>query len=492
MPFLSTIKGCFGLSPEKPLQAEENPTRPSEASGAHTLLQLAKRFHSTLEPRNATVSSAMNSSEANTQSGSWVRPLKPISVETALSKSNSGMLAQHLNAVLQIASGTNTVIGFRPVSWAAKYYIEAGYPSKNFHIKTKSAKWGPQVGLLCPKATEKLDEAHAIKGNLFLSSGRIQELLENGCIRLERLKENAVNTKTRFETTNNFIFYADEPGPEKTASSSGTNVRAVTTHQYRAVKREVPSNPLQTEAHRDAVWDIKKFPPQSNTASEDITVLFCPNKNLPITADYDLLSYARPIAHKNDNNNQTRVPTGTLDTLVQSRRGLKSPGSSSGLAGPSASSNTMPAMEDPDRGNISPFTNQLIDSINQTLARGEGLNMVHHNIEAGNPFANEASCYPAIFCLPGKKPEALSSISSLRTLSDMNHPFRGEGEDTDRWNGDRVVLIKNEGEMTHFKNVLKQHGYHLEVSPTFIGGGRASDDLTQDAPRLRPSHSGML
>lgn len=421
------------------------------------------------------------------------------------------MLAQHLHAVLQIASETNTVIGFRPVSWAAKHYIEAGYPSKNFHIKTKSAQWGPQLGLLCPKATETIDEVHAIRGNLFLDHARISELLEKGCIRLEREKQNANNRTTGFDEAPSFIFYADEPAPEKTTSTSGANTQSATTHQYQAVKIENTAEKHQAEAPWNIRWDIKKLDPESETASTPVQVLYCPVKNLPITADYDLLTYARPIIHKNDTDNQPLMRLENLLTFTLTQQFLTSQSrinlSLSGVAhhesndatktshshqNHSASNNILPATaEDPHRGNVSPFTNKLIDLINLTLTRGENLNMVHHNIEAHSPFAKENSCYPAIFCLPGEQPRAFSSDAN-RAMAFMNRPMRSSDEDTERWNGDRVVLINTMAEMTQLKDLLENNGYHLEVSPTFIGGGGMEGLVLSKFSSIRSSHSGMF
>jgi len=499
------MKGCFCLTPEKALPTEDNTTTTTTSSPvavSHTLLQVGRSAFLTMQrtPDSRQPSDAGRQQGLSALNNRLQQPLKTHSVEAALSEVNSGMLCKDLNELLGLASKTNTVIGFRPVSWAAKFYIEAGYPSKNFHIKTKSAKWGPQIGLLCPTTTETIDEAYAKRGNLFLTASRVNELLTKGCIRLESVKQNAENTNTRFDAAESFIFYANEPASEKASSSTGESPKVATTHQYQAVKRENTSGQNSSNALQDVLWDIKKFDPESNTANEYVQVLFCPIKNLPITADYDLLTYARPSAHQTDNNNQPLMAVWDFNSFIQTRK-LLSANAKRNLSQSNTSitastdpvkishsegDNLQPRTEDPHRGNVSPFTDQLIDSINLTLARGEGLDMVHHNIEAHNPFPNEDSCYPAIFCLPGEQPQTCSSDASMR-LYKLNEPLGNLNENVGRWTGDRVVLIKTIGEMTNFRKVIEDHGYYMEVSPLFIGGGMASEP-----PKLRSSHSGMF
>lgn len=63
-------------------------------------------------------------------------------------RKQTGIVPSHLVPLQEIAAQTNSIIGVRPVETVAIGLIEAGHPTKNFHIKGKSANWGPQAGLI--------------------------------------------------------------------------------------------------------------------------------------------------------------------------------------------------------------------------------------------------------------------------------------------------------------------------------------------------------
>lgn len=60
----------------------------------------------------------------------------------------NGMIRTDMEATLRVADRLNEVIAFRSTGPWAKRWIEAGYPTKNFHVKGKSSDWGPQAGLV--------------------------------------------------------------------------------------------------------------------------------------------------------------------------------------------------------------------------------------------------------------------------------------------------------------------------------------------------------
>ncbi|WP_233203122.1 CyaA/EF/ExoY family adenylyl cyclase toxin [Chitinimonas sp. BJB300] len=64
-------------------------------------------------------------------------------------KETVGILTHHLESLQQVAHTHNCIIGIRPVDKMATGLIEENHPTKGFHIKGKSASWGPQAGLIC-------------------------------------------------------------------------------------------------------------------------------------------------------------------------------------------------------------------------------------------------------------------------------------------------------------------------------------------------------
>lgn len=60
----------------------------------------------------------------------------------------NGMVRSDMEATLKVAERLREVIAFRSTGPWAKRWIEAGHPTKNFHVKGKSSDWGPQAGLV--------------------------------------------------------------------------------------------------------------------------------------------------------------------------------------------------------------------------------------------------------------------------------------------------------------------------------------------------------
>lgn len=75
-------------------------------------------------------------------------------------KDNRGLAHKHLLPLQYLANEINCIISFRSVDNSATELIESGYPTKGFHIKGKSASWGPQAGFICEEQRfSKLEDA---------------------------------------------------------------------------------------------------------------------------------------------------------------------------------------------------------------------------------------------------------------------------------------------------------------------------------------------
>lgn len=117
-------------------------------------------------------------------------------------KDKTGIVPAHLIPLQRVASEHNCIIGVRPVDKLATALIEAGHPTKGFHIKGKSASWGPQAGFICveqrfsklenasPERIAKFNlqtqaciaEGHAAAVPLDVSQSRLHDLFAQGLI----------------------------------------------------------------------------------------------------------------------------------------------------------------------------------------------------------------------------------------------------------------------------------------------------------------------
>lgn len=61
---------------------------------------------------------------------------------------DNGMTRADMEACQRVADASGEVIIFRSTGSWSRRWIEAGYPTKNFHVKGKSSDWGPQAGFV--------------------------------------------------------------------------------------------------------------------------------------------------------------------------------------------------------------------------------------------------------------------------------------------------------------------------------------------------------
>ncbi|WP_446739924.1 anthrax toxin-like adenylyl cyclase domain-containing protein [Pseudomonas sp. TH31] len=117
----------------------------------------------------------------------------------------TGIVASHIVSFQNVAKEHNCIIGIRPVETVATGLIEEGHPTKDFHIKGKSANWGPQAGMICvdqafsklegclasdPARIEKfngqtrqcIEDGHAVAVPLVISRERMRTLLAGDLI----------------------------------------------------------------------------------------------------------------------------------------------------------------------------------------------------------------------------------------------------------------------------------------------------------------------
>nr|WP_242452281.1 CyaA/EF/ExoY family adenylyl cyclase toxin [Morganella morganii] len=204
----------------------------------------------------------------------------PVSGETAKSYpglitnrqtiiSHIGIAEEHLAPLQNVAEQQQLVISFRPVEATATGLISAGYPTKGFTIKGKSANWGPMAGfipvdqfysklcgqkhkaeLMNKKVAECLRDGYAIADNLQITGSRINELVDMGLL-------------TRHQPDKNGFITLESQSP----------------HGHRHLFTAKPA--------ADDFYTI--YVQKDDTP---VQVLCSPQLNKPLTADYDLMIVA--------------------------------------------------------------------------------------------------------------------------------------------------------------------------------------------------------
>ncbi|WP_411566473.1 anthrax toxin-like adenylyl cyclase domain-containing protein [Pseudomonas orientalis] len=326
-------------------------------------------------------------------------------------KEQTGIVSSHLEPLQRIAVTTNSIIGIRPVESVATGLIEAGHPTKDFHIKGKSANWGPQAGLICTdQALSKLESApeekvakanaqildcveqrHAVPIPLKLSRHRLDELVNLGHITDLSAKgaDGTVQLSARGPSGQRYTFQA-RPG-------SPADDTYLITHQGKPVE-----------------------------------VLAKQAEGKPLTADYDLHMVA---PHLSDFGPQDKLPVPDVAHSVFKERVNRYRQVPQELRADFASAASFYQKEHPHLGNATPRLEQMIGIINQELV-GDAERVVHHNADSGSPATEVTANYPATFFLPAK----LGRF-------------------------DEISIIHDSKEMAELIKTAKDSGYHVPLNP---------------------------
>lgn len=306
--------------------------------------------------------------------------------------SQTGIAAEHLAPLQALAEEQQLVISFRPVEAAATGLISAGYPTKNFTIKGKSANWGPMAGfipvdqfysklcgqkhkteLMNRKVAECLRDGHATADNLQITGSRINELVDMGLL-------------TRHQPDKNGFITLESKSPHGHLHLFTAKPAADDTYAIYVQKDDTP-----------------------------VRVLCSPQLNKPLTADYDLMIVA-PRTEDFGSQDIPHNPDVSADAFAEKRPYLLRRGSTKETI-----RRELLEREDPRLGNNTPRIAALIPQINAALFRERGKEIVHHSMDATNPFSEMGANFPVTFFLP-ESPDGLpqmllvNDIEGLRTV----------------------------------------------------------------------------
>ncbi|AZE56925.1 Adenylate cyclase ExoY [Pseudomonas synxantha] len=327
----------------------------------------------------------------------------------------TGISASHLMPLQKIAQKHNCIIGIRPVETVATGLIEDGHPTKDFHIKGKSANWGPQAGMICvdqafSKLEGSLDPARIEKFN-----GQIHQCIEGG----HAVAVPLVVSGERLRT----LLACDLITDMHLADAEGSisfSAKALSGRLYKFEAIPAPG----------VVDGLYRISQQGQT----LEVLAKTPEGKALTADYDLHLIG---PHISDLGPQDNLPVpdvahdvfkarinGYLDRATDSRpRNLARE-----LRQDYASASSFYQKEDPDIGNATSRIAAMIPLINADLV-GKGEWVVHHSADSGNPASEAAANYPATFFLPTRLGEfdEICVIENLQQMTELVQQAKNSG-----------------------------------------------------------------
>ncbi|NIF49415.1 adenylate cyclase [Enterobacter sp. Ap-1006] len=329
-------------------------------------------------------------------------------------KDKTGIVPEHLIPLQKVASEHNCIIGVRPVDKLATALIEAGYPTKGFHIKGKSASWGPQAGFICveqrfsklenasPERIAKFNlqtqacivDGHAAAVPLEVSQSRLHDLFEQGLI--------------------------DKLSPESAGGVSHLRASGPGGEPYAFEARRLPGS-------GEAQYQISHH-------GAPLQVLAPHAEARPFTADYDLLVIAPHVSELGPEDN-LQVPDVSHQVFRQRLENYRTLPEHQALRGDYDNPASFYRKSDEDTGNTSERARRMIGVLNQALV-GNGEKVVHHATDSANPVTDPESNYPATFALPHK-------IGRFAPL----------------------CIIENKDDLAELVLQAKNAGYHVPLNP---------------------------
>lgn len=336
----------------------------------------------------------------------------------------TGIVASHLVPLQSVAKEHNCIIGIRPVEAVATGLIEEGHPTKDFHIKGKSANWGPQAGMICvDQAFSKLEGCRASDpARIEKFNGQTRECIENG----HAVAIPLVVSRERLHTL--------------LAGDLITDMQAANAEGCIRFSAKAPSGERYLFEAAPAV-DAAQGLYQISQQGKPLEVLAKTAGGKALTADYDLHLVG---PHLSDLGTQDNLPVqdiahglfraridGCIDRTTDSRPKNLAPE----LRQAYASASNFYRKECSEIGNATRRIAEMIPVINAALV-GTGERVVHHNADSGSPASEAAANYPATFFLPVKL----------------------EGFD-------EMCVIEDRQQMAELIQQAKNSGYHVPLNP---------------------------
>ena len=341
---------------------------------------------------------------------------------------DQGMTVNDIKATLRVAEKRDEIIMFRDTGCWSRPYIEAGHPTKPFHLKGKSSTWGPHAGLVpynseFSKAFHEKDIAKGLRLNKEGIAGNfarpIKAYITESFIKSDLLISKGSAGRPPVDRITRprdgiIYFFCTKPNDD----SGGPGKKYV----------------LMGKKMHDGRYQLFTFPGDSGrinerelflkeSSAEPMLVMTVPGADKPITGDYDLFAVCPSWANYGS---MDKKMDPTLDNPMQnsSFKRLQSKMSDPVLGARAQHSvahiKAAFTPEDPDRGNLTPRLMAVIQALQ--IEMGGAFPRVQHNAESGRPFAPGAEdAFPVTTFHPRKgiggyafRTAVIDSVSDLR------------------------------------------------------------------------------
>jgi hypothetical protein len=421
----------------------------------------------------------------------------------AIKKSKQcGIPALHIEALKQAAIKNNTPIAIRPINPLAEYYLDAGYPTKEYNIKIKTSDRGVASGLIpvVPKfsrlAQHNQDDLHELQTLLQslhieitapMTKQQLGELVAHPNLSYTYGEDLGVVLRLKKDHSQHASFYLkwdkeikcyEFSGSEETQNRHAleksmqnnpdlTTKALIVTQERLTVLKNLLGEQLRMELAENSkdyilAWKRGNALIQAyakwNEANNNYDVVdehndpllvlakqIAPGDIRYITTDYDLLVIC-PTYKSFEPGGQDRTPFRTQGADPQKNQlAVNQSHEEEDYSGP---------QEDENRGNISPRTADTIALINEEIAQKDpqrahpGLETVHHNAEFHNPFADELE----------KNTPSLMVFPIPIDLSPIAHLIDGIAQAQLKQVSE--ILIETSEEMSLIRDLLYDQGYY--------------------------------
>ena len=330
-----------------------------------------------------------------------------------------GMRQRDIEAALAVARKVNCVIMFRKVNPDTAQLLDQKHPTKNFHIKGKSSEHGPMacfipvdqsLSKLAGRSAGRIERSNrsvvSCLGKLYSAVGKshvdaqtLKAYIQSGQFAVEgigRAKNGSHSLHIRirhqgaqdvqvhlikklnrhewfdassraFETP---LVLSDERFKQQarrgfyTYEASGNNYKLLASDST-GQAREFIAKPT-----RKGSWAI--FYDNGRTP---VQVLCDTHYCKPLVADYDLHEVMPFIA---DYGSADKLPYSPITIAAHNKINSRH----------DIDAKKLEKIEDPNMGNISPRVRAVVHELNKAMGRGDGLDTVHHNMNAASPFGD--------------------------------------------------------------------------------------------------------
>jgi hypothetical protein len=206
----------------------------------------------------------------------------------------SGIVEKHAYAISNMAQNRNLFILVRPVNGLSTSLIEAGYATKDMHVKGKSSDWGPQAGFICVnQAYSKLARKAAHQVPAF--NMKVQQSISAGDARavpliIDRARLDELKAAQCFE----YVSRDEQVIKVESTKDAPRQVFTLLSHSRMSAGQQVfyrrYANDFSVCAGMglEDMWLVLDGDLSGDYLGAPVEVLANPRTGIPLTADYDL------------------------------------------------------------------------------------------------------------------------------------------------------------------------------------------------------------